>query len=472
MSMTPSRAATTFSLTTNLNPANNHDEEQNLYSQSAVRNILGFMDKYERVEQQELLAQMSCHWLLSMEDFKIPIEQPPGVISQSVPLNEDHMLILIPYDPDIPTLDFRELHQIVRELTIGLYVLNQHPCLQLETNFDQSTSCQLPPAYIDTKLGQTMINTDYWLKALWHGSFFTRKKRIKFGERWRAVLDIDANGNSQTRKPILQEFLFAGLADIATDPDYLQIFAKDEENSNASTGLGYGVGMNASFAKSTATMVHEAFSEQSDLTNQQIEDEINHFITFIDDMSMQLTLGVTSVKKYKNIYEFTAGYDINACCKADNKRIDEEVFERLKRIIGPHEQYLRQHFETKVEVKRNLAMLKLVAFLVPLLISLKKRMKIPDLNNLLPVITGEDVHTEREFPPQTLAPDSKSKTFSYSTFAHNVSLKEQNLNSNNTETIEGSNLLINENSKTAYFGLHGGIQFELETCKINQECTE
>jgi len=27
-------------------------------------------------------------------------------------------------------------------------------------------------AYIDTKLGQLMINTDYWLKALWHGKCF------------------------------------------------------------------------------------------------------------------------------------------------------------------------------------------------------------------------------------------------------------------------------------------------------------
>jgi hypothetical protein len=385
MSIGPSRANTTFSLTNNINPAQNQEEEQNNYNLPAVRNILGFMDKYERVEQQELLAQMSCHWLLSFEDFKIPLEPTPGIISQVSSFNEDNLLVLIPYDPEISPLDFRELHQIVRELTIGMYVLNQHPYLQLETNFDQSTSCQLPPAYIDTKLGQTMINTDYWLKALWHGSFFTRKKRIKFNERWRSTLDVDTHGNSQTRKPILQEFLFGGLTDISKDSDYSQIFKKDDENTNAAIGLGFGVGMNANFAKSTATMIHETFSVQSDLTEKQIEDEIKYFITFIEDISMQLTFNVSSIKKYKNIYEFTSDYDINTCCKADNKRIDEQIFERLKRVMCSHEQYIREHFAKKIEVKRNLIILKLVSFLVPLMISLKKKMKIPDANNLLPV---------------------------------------------------------------------------------------
>lgn len=151
------------------------EDEQHLASQPAVRNILGFVEKYDRVEVQELLSQMNCHWLLSLEDFKIPIEHPHGLISQMTPLNEDHLFILAPFDSSFHSLDYREMHQIIRELTIGIYVLNQHPFLQLETNFDESTSCQLPPAYVDTRLGQIMIDTDYWLKSLWHGKIFLRQ---------------------------------------------------------------------------------------------------------------------------------------------------------------------------------------------------------------------------------------------------------------------------------------------------------
>jgi hypothetical protein len=86
--------------------------------------------------------------------------------------NDNHVLILMPYDESIPNIDYREVHQIIRELTIGIFVLNQYPSLILDANFDESTTCVLPSAYQDTKLGQIMINTDYWLKALWHGLSF------------------------------------------------------------------------------------------------------------------------------------------------------------------------------------------------------------------------------------------------------------------------------------------------------------
>jgi hypothetical protein len=154
--------------------------------------------------------------------------------------------------------------------------------------------------------------------------------------------------------------------------------------------------------------------------------------------------------------------------------------------LTSHEQYIRDNFERKIEVKRNLTILKLVSFLVPLLISLKKKMKIPDVNNLLPSMSGEDVHTEREFPPQTIGADFKSKTFSHQSLTNNTLYRENsfnNLNNNNNSTnnnnnlennssLEGSNLLTNELNKNSYFSLHGGIQFELETCEINKNCNE
>ena len=128
----------------NLNEENIEQDEETSLNQPSVRNILGFIDKYDRVEVQELLSQMNCNWLLSLEDFKLPTEHPSGLISQMTQLSEDHIFILLPYDPSIKELDYREIHQILRELTIGMYVLNQHPYLQLEANFDESTSCQMP----------------------------------------------------------------------------------------------------------------------------------------------------------------------------------------------------------------------------------------------------------------------------------------------------------------------------------------
>lgn len=48
-------------------------------------------------------------------------------------------------DETIPRLDAREIHQLLRELTIGVYSLNAQPSMSLEANFDLSSTCQMAP---------------------------------------------------------------------------------------------------------------------------------------------------------------------------------------------------------------------------------------------------------------------------------------------------------------------------------------
>jgi hypothetical protein len=54
------------------------------------------------------------------------------------------MDVLFPVDESLPCLDTREIHQLLRELTIGVYSLNAQPFVSLEANFDLSSTCQLP----------------------------------------------------------------------------------------------------------------------------------------------------------------------------------------------------------------------------------------------------------------------------------------------------------------------------------------
>ncbi len=127
-----------------------------------------------------------------------------------LPFAHNNVVFLIPQDASVEVLDAREIHQIIRELVLGIFGLNQLPKITLEANFDESTSCQLPPGYIDTHLGQIMTNIDYMMKCLWHGSYFPRDKRLKFVERWRSSLDVNVNGVPETKKTILNEFTMAG----------------------------------------------------------------------------------------------------------------------------------------------------------------------------------------------------------------------------------------------------------------------
>lgn len=419
------------------------EEEQKINNLPSVRNIHGFAERFDREEMQEILSQLNCHWLLSLEDFKFPIENPVGLVSQMAPSNDDHIFVMVPHDPNIEQLDYREFHQILRELTIGMYGLNQHPSLSLETNFDESTTCQLPPAYIDTRLGQIMINADYWLKSLWHGAYFPRDKRIKFAERWDQILDVDAHGVAQTKKPFIDEFLTAGLADISKDPDYADAFSNVQPDTSLKT---FGLDLGSSYKTKRKSLAsneqtpadldpNNDLMEFTEWTDQQIQEEMSFFMSYIDDLQLKITFGIDKLTQYGNVYEIDPDYLISSCCKASNDRIDNAKFERLKKILNVHEKFLRQNYAKKKEVKKYINMLKIVGFLVPLFVGLKKRMRIPNLNNLLEVITGDDVHTERKLPPLMLASDFKSK-----------------------------NLMF---SHEKYFNLHGGIQFEMETCPLD-----
>lgn len=196
------------------NPKNDQGpSEEDILAQQSARQASNYFEKFDRYDCQELLAHSSTHWMLSNEDFRLPTDPPVGLITSINPTGSNYSVILFPEDADVAEnqpLDYRELHQIVKELTYGIFVMHQTPLIALEANYDKSTSCQLPPAYLDTKVGQVLVNVDYMLKALWHGAYIPKDKRIKFSERWRSNLDIDPNGNPETKKPLLTEFTSAG----------------------------------------------------------------------------------------------------------------------------------------------------------------------------------------------------------------------------------------------------------------------
>lgn len=124
-------------------------------------------------------------------------------------VNSNSCMLLLPENPNV-ALNYREVHQIVRELTYGIFVLHQTPLISLETNNDQSSTIQIPPAYHDTRIGQILINVDFLMKCLWHGAYFPKEKRTKFAERWRSNLDVNQNGKPETKKSLLLEFTAAG----------------------------------------------------------------------------------------------------------------------------------------------------------------------------------------------------------------------------------------------------------------------
>ncbi|KAK7154459.1 hypothetical protein R3I94_007704 [Phoxinus phoxinus] len=370
-------------------------------SESAVRAALtaqSLLQKYDRRELQEVLSLTSSNWLLSGEVHNQLVDAPPGIIRQMRNILAPNIIILAPFDACLP-LDYKVVHQIVRELTVGIYGFNQVPVINLVPNYDQSSTCQLPPAYYDTKVGQILINIDYTIKALWHGSYISREKRMRFSELWRSIMAVDSDGVPQTKKDVLEEFLNAGFTDISDDPCYQDIY---KENIN----------------------VDPTYEPNS-------ADEENLFSQYSENILIKLSAYLTSVRQHQNLLVFEGTHSLSNAVRLTEDNIDLATYQRLQKRLSEHIIGVRKHLERNAEVSRDLAYLKLITFLVPLLISLRRKMLIPNLSQMLPPLSDDQLKTEREVPPHLLGPEFACKHFSQ--------------------------------KQDQYFHLHGGIEFDVGT---------
>uniref|UniRef100_A0A8C0JYS8 Ankyrin and armadillo repeat containing n=1 Tax=Canis lupus dingo TaxID=286419 RepID=A0A8C0JYS8_CANLU len=310
-------------------------------------------------------------------------------------------ILLTPTDPTA-LLDYREVHQIIRELAVGIYCLNQIPSISLEANYDQSSSCQLPPAYYDTRVGQILIAVDYMLKALWHGLYMPKEKRARFSELWRTVVDIDPDGKPQTHKDIFAEFSAAGLVDITKDPDFNGIYDED---------------MN-----------------EDPTYDPNSPEEKAVFMKYAENIMLKLTFSTTQVQQYENVFIFETAYWLTNAIKYNQDYLDICTYQRLQQRLYLQKKVIQKHFEKKKEIRKGIGYLKLICFLTPFLLSLKKKMKVPYLSSLLQPFSDDKVKTERELPPFIYGRDFKCQHFHY--------------------------------KEDQYFHVHGGIEFDISTPSI------
>uniref|UniRef100_A0A8C8RZJ2 Ankyrin and armadillo repeat containing n=1 Tax=Pelusios castaneus TaxID=367368 RepID=A0A8C8RZJ2_9SAUR len=389
-------------------PRNEQADETTYLANLAVqRNASAFFDKFDRSELQELLTTTFCSWLASKDDIRQPLELPSGLMGQLKNISFPNAIFLAPVVPNVP-LDCKEIHQIVRELAVGIYCLNQIPSISLDANYDQSTSCQLPPAYFDTRIGQILINVDYMLKALWHGVYMPKEKRVRFSELWRSSMDIDMDGNPQTERDIFSEFCSAGLVDLSSEPEFEGIY---DENMNEDP-------------------TYDPNSAQ----------EKNLFMQYADNILLKLTFGTIQVQQYENVCKFDASYGLSNVIRLTEDYLDTVTYQRLQKRLTLQQKLMKKHLEKKAEIRKNIEYLKIMSFLIPFLLGLKRKMKIPNLNQLLQPYSDDKVKTERELPPFVFGPDFKCQHFHY--------------------------------IKNEYFHVHGGIEFDVGTSSVEDVSEE
>ncbi|GCC32389.1 hypothetical protein chiPu_0010850 [Chiloscyllium punctatum] len=320
----------------------------------SASSVLG---KYNLSDLQELLAITTCTWLQPANEFHLPVEYPTGLASQMKDFSHSNAIILTPMVPDAP-LNYKEVQQILRELVMGIYILNQVPTIYLDGNYDCSTTCVLSPAYRDTLIGQILINVDYTMKALWHGAYMPTEKRKRFSEVWRANLEINVDGTSKLGADIPSEFLRAGLIDISTDPDFTGIYSTD-------------VYLDPSYDPNNCA-------------------EITLFMQHVNNILLQINPYITYVRQHQNVFMCDATYTLSNAIKLTEEEIDLIAYQRLQQRLIIQQKLVEKYLERKAEIHRNIAYLKLIAFLIPFLIALRGKKKVPDLSRILPPFSGND----------------------------------------------------------------------------------
>lgn len=121
----------------------------------------------------------------------------------------------------------------------------------------------------------------------------------------------------------------------------------------------------------------------------EASEEKRFFMQHIDDISMQMSIFQNSVQQYHNLFIVDSDWIISSVVRVLEDRIDNSGYERLNARLQLHELMLQEHLTAKAEVRKQLNMLKLIGFLVPFLVGMKKKMRIPDLNKMLPNMTGQ-----------------------------------------------------------------------------------
>ncbi|XP_069839631.1 ankyrin and armadillo repeat-containing protein isoform X2 [Dendropsophus ebraccatus] len=164
------------------------------------------------------------------------------------------------------------------------------------------------------------------------------------------------------------------------------------------------------------------------------EEEKNLFMRYADNMMITMTCFTLEVQQYENLFVYDASYDLSNVVKLPQEKVDPITYQHLQQRLTMHQRLVKENIEKKADIRKNISYLKLISFLVPLLLGMKKKLKVPDLNRLLQPFSDDKVKTERELPPLTLGENFKCQHFQY--------------------------------SPDEYFHLHGGIEFDLGTPPI------
>eukprot|EP00074_Homo_sapiens_P084158 XP_016858904.1 ankyrin and armadillo repeat-containing protein isoform X17 [Homo sapiens] len=109
---------------------------------------------------------------------------------------------------------------------------------------------------------------------------------------------------------------------------------------------------------------------------------------YAENIMLKLTFSTTQIQQYENVFIFETGYWLTNAIKYNQDYLDICTYQRLQQRLYLQKKIIQKHFEKKKDIRRGIGYLKLICFLIPFLLSLKKKMKVPYLSSLLQPFSG------------------------------------------------------------------------------------
>lgn len=122
---------------------------------------------------------------------------------------------------------------------------------------------------------------------------------------------------------------------------------------------------------------------------EKFSDERRFFMTHVDSLLLRIVFHQNSIQQFRNLFVVDTEWDVDSVIHIVDEGFDADSYERLALILGRHKETILRHFCNKAEVRRQIFLLKLIGFLVPFLVAMKKKMKVPDIMKMFPNMTGE-----------------------------------------------------------------------------------
>lgn len=128
----------------------------------------------------------------------------------------------------------------------------------------------------------------------------------------------------------------------------------------------------------------------------EMAEDRRFFMKNVEDLSMNMTFYQKEINQHKNMFIADGDWSVSSVVRLTEDKLSHVEYERLNARLQLHEIMIQQNIENKDDIKRHISLLKLISFLVPFMVGMKKRMRVPDLSKMLPNMTGK-VQNENNF---------------------------------------------------------------------------